>query len=140
MKFLVVLMFCSSCLLASCAGLKCYRASNLDFYLFNLTIEECISDFSDVCATSTSRNGEVSYRTCGDEEFCTAKGCIDSRFCTKPGTYEHGYPGHQNVKFTITCCDADLCNVESSAKTLNRICFNSLFYMCVLVYFYLTSL
>ena len=99
-------------------------------------IEECDTDFIHFCETSTFKNGEITDYTCGYDEFCTSKSCYDSVHCTKPWTFEHDYPGLNNVKFTITCCDTDLCNVQSSAKNLYEISFSSLFYMCVLVIFY----
>ena len=101
---------------------------------------ECDTYYHDFCATFTSRNGEVPHRTCGDDEICTSKGCIDTTFCTKPGTYEHDYPRLNNVKFTVACCDTNLCNVQSSAKFLNRISLSSLFCIYVLLYYCLTSL
>ena len=140
MKYLIILTFCLSYLLVNCAVSKCYEGNNLDFNSLNLTIKECDTYYHDFCAIVTSRNGEIPHRTCGDDEICIAKGCIDTTLCTKPGTYEHDYTGLSDVKFTVTCCDTDLCNVESSAKFFIKISFSSLFYMCVLVLFYLISI
>ena len=140
MKFLLILTFCSSCLLVSCSVSKCYEANNLDYYSSNLTIEECALPNSDFCAIATWKNGEVPHERCGVEEICISKGCFGDRYCKKPGTFEHDFPGYSNVKFKITCCDTDLCNIESSAKTLYKFSFSSLFYMCILVYFCLSSL
>ena len=111
MRFLLILMFCSSCLLVNCAALKCYKSSNIDIFKSNSTIEECWSYNNEFCATATIRNGQVSYLSCGDEELCIRKSCTDSIYCTKPGTYERDYPRLNNMKYTVTCCDTDLCNV-----------------------------
>ena len=39
-------------------------------------------------------------------------------YCTKTGTYKRNYLGSSNMEITVTCCDTNLCNVESSAKIL----------------------
>ena len=72
---------------------------------------------STACATITYKNGEVPYRDCGDEEFCTEKGCIGAGYCTQMGKSLHHYPGRPAVKVTMDCCDYDLCNDDSSAPT-----------------------
>ena len=140
MRCLLVLIFCSSYLLVSCTVSKCYEASNMDWYPYNSTIENCKIPKNAFCGTATYKNGEIPWNTCGDEEICYLKECYDTKYCTKPGTFEHDYHGLDNVTFTVTCCDTDLCNIESSAKILNNDIFSSLFYMCVLVYFYLSNL
>ena len=70
---------------------------------------------TDFCATATWITGEVPYLTCGDQEFCTLTGCSGSMYCKKPGDFVHDFPGLNNVILIITCCDTDLCNIESSA-------------------------
>ena len=129
-------MLCSSYLLVSCAVLKCYKFSNLDIIPSNSTIEECWYPNNEFCATAKYKNGEVSHLTCGDDEFCTRKGCVDYTFCKKPGTFELDFPGLSNVKFTIICCDADLCNVENSAKSLYKNSSSCLFYICIFYYYF----
>ena len=67
---------------------------------------------------------------------------------TKTGTYERDYAGLSNVKFTVTCCDTDFCNVESqveinvdsSITTLNRTSLSCLFYMSFFYYLYFVTL
>ena len=115
----------------SCAGLKCQQASNLDFYPPNSIVEECDPPHNAYCATATIRNGEIPGYTCGDDKFCKTKSCSNSVHCTKPGTFERDYAGLNNVKYTVTCCDTDLCNVGSSAKTLYRASFSCIFNMSV---------
>ena len=134
MRLLLVLTFCLNYFLNSCAVSKCYEYSNIDLYLSNLTIRECDKYYSDFCAISKVKNGVVPKYNCGDDEFCTSKGCYGSTYCTKPGTFEHNYPGLSNVKFTITCCDTDLCNVESSATALYKCSSSCLFYMSVYIF------
>ena len=136
MKFLLILTFCSSCLFVSCAGLRCYEGRNIGFES-NETIEECRYPYMDFCVTATFRNGEVPQYTCGEQEFCTTKRCYNTDYCKEAGTYERDYLRMENVKFTMTCCDTDLCNDENiltSAKTLNKISFSCLFYMSVFLY------
>ena len=140
MRVLLVIIFISNYLLVSYAVSKCYEARSVELYSTNLTIEDCHPDYSKFCATATIKNGEVYDYNCGDEEFCMSKGCTDTKYCTEPGIFEHNYPGYSNVKFTITCCDTDLCNVESSAKTLYKISFSCLFYTCFSFYSYIASL
>ena len=135
MKFLLIFTVCVSYFLVSCAGLRCYEANNIDHYSSNATIEEC-TEPTVFCATVTFRNGQVPWNTCGDEEFCASSACYNYEFCKEPGTFEHDYPRLENVKVTITCCDTDLCNGESSAKTSNRISFPSFICMSVFVYYY----
>ena len=124
MNVLAILLFCSNCLFVSCAVSKCYEANNIDFYSSNLTVVECNPSHTGFCATTTFRNGDFPDVTCGDEELCYRKDCDNTMHCTKPGTFELDYVHLKNVKFTITCCDTDLCNVENSAKTLYKISFN----------------
>ena len=138
MKLLLILTFFSSYLLVSCTVSKCYQASNIGLYSSNSTIEECKPPYLDFCVIATWKNGDVPWNTCGDDEFCMTKGCADARFCTKPGTFEHDYPGLDNVKFTVTCCDTDLCN--DSAKTLERNSFSCLFYISLYYYLYFVTL
>ena len=140
MKILLIVTFCSTYLFVSCAVSKCYLANNLDLYPSNLTVEECKPQWLnwDFCATATWKNGEDPDLTCEDEVFCT--NCSDSTYCKKPGEFVHDYPGLSNVKITVTCCDTDLCNVETSAKTLYRISFSCLTYVFVLNLFNSTSL
>ena len=138
MKFLLILTFCSSYFFVTCAVSKCYHANNIDLYSSNLTNEECKPPYSDFCGTSTWKNGDVPWGTCGDDEYCTSKGCCSSMHCTKPGTYGHDYPGLSNVKYTVTCCDTNLCNVQSTAKTLYEISFSCLFYMSVYYIYFIT--
>ena len=136
MKFLLVLTFCTSCLLFSCAGLRCYEGRNIGFET-NETIEECSYPYMDFCITATFRNGEVPKYTCGDQEFCTTKRCYNTDYCKEPGTFERDYLRKENVTFTMSCCDTDLCNFEntlSSANTLYKISFNLLFYMSAFTY------
>ena len=140
MRYLLILMFCSSYLLVKCAVSKCYHGSNRDRYLSNLTIKECWYPDNKFCTTNKIKNGEVPEYTCGDDEFCTAKNCVGSMFCKKPGTFEHDFPGLNNVKLTITCCDSDMCNVRSSSTTSNRTSFSCLFYMSVFCYLYFVTL
>ena len=140
MRCLLVLIFCSSYFSFSCGVSKCYDFTNTYFHSSNLTIEECPPEYMDFCATVTVRNGEIPDFTCGDEEFCTSKECLDSLHCTEPGTFELDYPGLSTVKFTITCCDTDLCNVESTAKNLYRTTFSSLFYISLFYYLYFVTL
>ena len=140
MKFLLVLIFCSSYLLVSCTVSKCYEASNMDWYPYNSTIENCKTPNNVFCGTATYKNGEIPWNTCGDEEICYFKHCYDTKYCTKPGTYEHDYRGLDNVTFTVTCCDTDLCNVESSAKTLYIPSLSCLFYISVFIYLYFVTL
>ena len=71
------------------------------------------------CATITFKNGEDPDAGCGGAEFCTERGCISSSFCKQLGTHEHTYPMRSHVKVTMTCCEGDLCNIESSAQTFN---------------------
>ena len=148
MRYLLILIICSSYLLVSCAVSKCYESSNLELSSPNLTIQECKKPHNAFCAVGTFKNGKDPWSTCGDDEFCISKGCSDTRYCPKSGTFEHDLPGSSNVKFTITCCETDLCNVESnvetdvesSAKTLCRISFSSLFYMSIFCFFYFVTL
>ena len=140
MKFLPVFTFFFSYLLVSCAGLKCYQDSNIDSYSSNVFIEDCDTDFIDFCGTSTFKNGESPDYTCGDDEFCTSKGCYDSMHCSNTGTYDYDYPELSDVKLTITCCDTDLCNMESSAQTLYRNSFSCLFYMSFFYFLYFITL
>ena len=138
MKFLLILTFCTSCLLFSCAGLRCYEGRNIGFES-NETIEECSYPYMDFCITATFRNGEVPKYTCGDQEFCTTKRCYNTDYCKEPGTFERDYLRKENVTFTMSCCDTDLCNIEnifSSAKTLKKLSLNLPFYMNVFLYFY----
>ena len=139
MRLLLILTYFTSYLLVSCAVSKCYESSNIDFYSSNLTIEECTPPFMDFCATATIKNGDVSDFTCGVEEFCMSKRCSNSMHCTEPGTFERDYPGLSEVKFTVTCCDTDLCNVESSAKTLYRTSFIFVFYISKFYYLYFVT-
>ena len=138
MKFLRILIIFKSYLLVNCAGLKCYHASNIDSFP-NSTIKDCEKPYDAFCATAAFRNGEVPGFTCGDDEFCYSKSCADSIYCTKRGTWKHDYPGLSNVKYTLTCCDTDLCNVESSAKTLYRTSFNFVFYISKFYYLYFVT-
>ena len=135
MKFLLILNILTIYLLVSCVGLKCYESSNVETELSNLTIDECDPDYPEYCVTITVKNGAISYLKCGDEEFCTSRGCYFD-LCTKPGTYEDYYPEFPNVKYTVFCCDTDLCNVVSSAKNFEN--FNTLFFFPVLVGLYST--
>ena len=140
MKFLIISTVCLSYLLVICFGLKCYEASNVEINSSNLTIEECSYLHNSFCATATFRNGEVPHLKCGDDEICTSKGCTDSIHCKNPGTYKRNYPGLSYVEITITCCDTEFCNVESSAKTLYRTSFSCLFYISVFNYLYFVTL
>ena len=88
----------------------------------------------------TYKNEELPYPTCGNEEICIARGCADTKYCPKPGTFEKDFPGLSNVKVTVTCCDTDLCNIESIAKISYEKSFSFLFYICIFVFTYLTSL
>ena len=104
-------IFFSSFILVSCVGLKCFESSNIDFSPLNSTIKNCKKPHNAYCATATIRNREIPGYTCRGDEFCITKGCSDSIYCTKPGTYERDYPRLNNMKYTVTCCDTDLCNV-----------------------------
>ena len=136
MRCLLIITIFTSYSIVSCAVSKCYQASNIEIYSSNSTIEYCKPPYLDFCGTATWKNGEVPWNTCGNDEFCTTKRYADNMFCKKPGTFEHDFPGLNNVKLTVTCCDSDMCNVESSAKTLNRTSFRCLIYMSVFCYLY----
>ena len=137
MKFLLILKFFISYLFFICAGLKCQLSSNRDVYLQNSTIEECWYPHNAFCATATFKNGIVPHLSCGDDEICTTKTCSDSNYCYLE-TYD--YEIYPETIITVTCCDTDLCNVESSAKTFYRTCFSSLFYISVFYYLYFVTL
>ena len=139
MRYLLILIICSSYLLVNCAVSKCYDFSEIEYDYSNLTIKECKPPYTDFCATITVRNGEIPYFTCGDKEFCISKGCY-STYCPTSGTYDLDYSGLSDVKFTVTCCDTDLCNVESSAENAFKNCFSTLYYMCFLFCSYIASL
>ena len=88
------------------------------------------------CGTITFKNGEIKNKDCGDAEFCTERGCIDSSHCKHIGTFEHNYP-NTNFKVTMTCCEEDLCNIESSAQTFNYT--NSVFCIIISLFLFVLS-
>ena len=140
MKILLILTFRTICLLFSYAGLKCFKGRNIGFES-NETIEECSYPYMDFCITATFRNGEVPKYTCGDQEFCTTKRCYNTDYCKEPGTFERDYLRKENVTFTMSCCDTNLCNVEvslNSAKTLNKISLSVLVCMSAFLKSYIT--
>ena len=140
MRCLLIITIFTSYSIVSCAVSKCYQASNIEICSSNSTIEYCKPPYLDFCGIATWKNGDVPNYTCGDEEFCVTKRCADTRYCKKPGTFEHDFPGLNNVKLTVTCCDSDMCNVGSSSTTSNRTSFSCLFYMSVFCYLYFVTL
>ena len=145
MKVLTAFLLFATFFICSSAGLKCYEYK-IGLLRFMNTSEPSVqvcqgnywSDYYDyglhdptVCATVTFKNGEIPNKECGDAEFCTEKGCIGTSYCKELGTFEHHHPGWSDVKAAVSCCEEDLCNVDSSAKTCKNI--NSLFYAIILI-------
>lgn len=61
---------------------------------------------TDFCVTTTIKNGDDPYFTCGDREFCVLKGCFLTLFTARrPGTYEHNHLNETNLLYKIICCD-----------------------------------
>ena len=132
MKLAIVLTIFSSYLLLNCEGLKCYDTGGFVADPSNVTTEECQPPFTNFCVTMKIDNGVDRYIYCGNEEFCTSKGCFNNMYCDEPGTFVRDHPTVGNATFTITCCDTDFCNInavksekESSANPLYAISFIS---------------
>ena len=137
MKLLLILTVCLSYSIRNCDALKCYEIDNLGINSSKVNTEKCKPPMTDFCVTTSIKNGDDPYFTCGDREFCVSKGCFNSMYCKEPGTYEHYHPNEKNVQFKITCCGTDLCNFESSARTLNKTFFTSIFSMIIFSLFLL---
>ena len=135
--------------ICSSHGLKCYeyKLNSPRFTSSEPIVQDCDPynygyenyDYSiHQCATVTFKNYEDPDVNCGDEEFCTERGCISTSFCNELGTpHENNHPGRRNVNVPMTCCESDLCNIEapdkdfiSSAKTFNKT--SSLF--CIIIF------
>ena len=134
------LFFTAFLLFYSSNGLECYkhRVNDPRYNSSEPNIEVCSvyhgSAYTDFCATITFKNGEIPDRECGDEEFCTEKGCTSSYYCKEEGTFEQDFPGIENVKFTIACCQEDLCNVENETTESTACKINSSYLVCIFVF------
>ena len=118
--------------ICSSYGLKCYeyKLDNPRSTYSEPTVEDCNADSFDngkfdhyyfgngsyYCATVTYKNGDNPFVDCGGAEFCTERGCISDWKCIRLGTpHNNIHPGYfiNNVNVTMTCCEKDLCNIES---------------------------
>ena len=142
MKTFVIFTVSIISFISSSAGLKCYHCD--DIYTDGTTgcssndavVEVCKKRVHSAknpgkwfCVTVTINSGAApdprshQYKTCGDEERCTQKGCSYRRHkrCEEAGTYELA---KSYGNFTVSCCEGDLCNTYSSAQA----CRNNLLY------------
>ena len=117
MKVFVIFIVFIICFIRSLTGLKCYTCDDMRPYRSTNCstgpiVEVCEEPYSNFCATAYNFRDQGPYYNCGEQENCREQGCSGTHFCKEPGTFEmEGTYG----KFTVECCEGDLCNSFSSA-------------------------
>ena len=117
MKVFVIFLVFIVCFIRSLAGLKCYICNDMTPYRSTNCssgpiVEVCHESYSSFCATAYNSRYHESYYDCGEQGSCIEKACTGTNFCKGPGTFDlEGSYG----KFTVECCEGDLCNSFSSA-------------------------
>ena len=138
MKLLVVFSTFLVYFFSISVGLECYKYNN---FLLNEGIERephvkvCKGRNSDFCYAAAMKKSDTPFVECDHDEFCIEQGCIDDEFCNETGTFERGYPGLENKTFTISCCEEDLCNLDTPANASSKTGFNVLLYTVIFYLF-----
>ena len=112
MKSLIIFLVFICCLFSRSSSLQCYLGNSTD--RIRITCSFYNSKF---CVIYKFKSGVID--NCG-EYICTELSCTDDTICKESGTSVLEMYG---MKITTTCCDKDLCNIESiesSAQRLNK--------------------
>ena len=137
MKLFVIFTLCIACFIHSLAGLKCYTCDDIQPNLSTNcssgpVVEVCEEQYSSFCAIAYNYRDQGPYYNCGEQENCREQGCTGTNYCKEEGTFE--VEGMLYGKFTIECCEGDLCNSFSSAHICkaNLLCYIS--YLCLFLF------